>query len=78
MIQSTAFDEIIEFFALLAPQRILAFHPSEVKQNEINALLDKKKTGQLSAEEITQLENYTVLEHIVRMAKARALQHAKL
>lgn len=78
MIQSTAFDEIIEFFALLDPQRILGFHPSEEKQQEINTLLTKKKAGQLTDEEQTQLAHYRVLEHIVRMAKAKALQHVKI
>lgn len=74
MIQSTAFDEIIEFFAFLNPQRILNSHPSEEKQQKINALLAKKKTGRLTVEEQTQLEHYTVVEHIVRMAKAKVLQ----
>lgn len=37
-----------------------------------DALLERKRQGVLTAEEIQELDYFMVIEHLMRMAKARA------
>ena len=43
-------------------------------QERIEALLNKNRAGGLSDEERKEWERYQYIEHLVRMAKARAIQ----
>ena len=74
MVASKAFDEIIDFLAGYEPSRIINFHPSAETQERVEELLHKKHTQQLSKEEHSELEYFSMLEHIIRLAKARALK----
>jgi hypothetical protein len=66
--------EILEFLAQLpSPQEILALRLSDSLQNEVEDLLAKSKQGSLTHEEQRLWQQYEFLEHLVRMAKARAL-----
>lgn len=56
------------------PAQILALRPSPEFQQRVSSLLARKKQGQLTEPEAIELERYLLLEHLVRMAKARALQ----
>ena len=65
--------EVLEFLAgLPAPQEILALRPSEELQSRVSALLDKNRSEGLSREEEEEWEHYQYLEHLVRIAKAKA------
>jgi len=67
--------EIIDFFASgTTPQAIVEFQPSPAAQERAVELLDLAKHGQLTLEQESELEHFTELEHILRMAKARARQ----
>jgi hypothetical protein len=69
--------EILEFLASLpTPEEILALRPSETLQNRVSALLEKNRTEGLSLDEEREWEQYQYLEHLVRLAKAKA--HIKL
>jgi hypothetical protein len=50
----------------------VAFRPSEEAQQRVSDLLQREKEGVLSAEEISELDHYLQLEHLMRLAKARA------
>jgi hypothetical protein len=39
------YDDLAEFFAGLAPEKVLAFQPSGRLQDRMSSLLDKKKGG---------------------------------
>ncbi|NEU75937.1 hypothetical protein PI95_026115 [Hassallia byssoidea VB512170] len=73
--------EVLEFLASLpTAEAIIALRPSESLQAQINILLEKNRTVGLTAAEEQQWQGYQYLEHIVRMAKARAffqLQEAR-
>ncbi|MFH0813466.1 MAG: hypothetical protein V2A69_11615 [Pseudomonadota bacterium] len=75
-----AFDGAAEVFDFLAslpsPEEIIKLRPSEALQNRVSILLEKNRTGRLTPEEEKEWENYQYIEHLVRMAKARA--HLKL
>lgn len=56
------------------PAQILALQPSPTLQERVSELLQRKRQDGLSSTEAAELERYLFLEHLVRMAKARALQ----
>ena len=73
---SKAIDEIIDFIASgTTPDRVAAFRPSDESKEEVADLLHKEKTVGLSPEETANLNTYLQLEHIMRLAKARAHQY---
>ena len=70
--------EVLEFLASLpAPEEIVALRPSQALQNRISALLEKNREEGLTPEEEEEWEQYQYLEHLVRMAKAKALLKLK-
>jgi len=72
---SPAYLEIIEFIAAgTTPQAVANFRPSPEAQQRVGELLDREKEGALAPEERTELDHYEELEHILRMAKAKARQ----
>ncbi len=75
MTLTTAYDEVIDFIASgTSPEKVAAFRPSEKMQIRVSTLLFKGKNGGLSVEEKAELDNCMVIEHLMRMAKARAFQ----
>jgi 3-hydroxyisobutyrate dehydrogenase-like beta-hydroxyacid dehydrogenase len=56
------------------PDQVLALHPSTELQARASDLIARSKAGVLTAQEAAELERYLLLEHLVRMAKAHALQ----
>lgn len=70
MTTTRADDEIIDLLAT-APQ-MLDYHPSEEVKDRFWELVQRKKEEILTADEQIELEHYNHLEHLVRMAKARA------
>jgi hypothetical protein len=75
MILTTAYDEIIDFIATgTTPEKVISFRPSEKMQSRVSALLFKEKNATLTADEKAELDNCMVIEHLMRMAKARAFQ----
>lgn len=56
------------------PEEILSIQPSLELQERASRLLAKSKEGNLSSLEEAELERILTLEHLVRMAKARAFQ----
>ena len=73
---SKAIDEIVDFIASgTTPDQVASFRPSEESKAEVAELIHKEKTAGLSAEEKASLNIYLQLEHIMRLAKARAHQN---
>jgi hypothetical protein len=65
--------DVLEMLARLpTPEEILALRPSATLQARIQTLLEKNRTEGLSPVEEQEWEQYQYLEHVVRLAKARA------
>ena len=65
--------DVLETLASLPPpEEVLALRPSAALQERIDDLLDKSQCGSLSAAEQQEWEQYQYVEHLVRLAKARA------
>jgi hypothetical protein len=68
-----AYEEVIDFIAAgTTPQNVIAFRPSEAAQERVTDLLSREKEGELSREEKSELDHYLQIEHLMRLAKARA------
>ncbi len=66
--------QVLEFLANLpSPEEILALKPSPLLKQQIEELLEKNKTIGLTAEEERLWQQYEYVEHLVRVAKAKAL-----
>jgi hypothetical protein len=71
--EARAYEEIVEFIAGgSSPRSVVAFRPSEKTRARVAELLSREKSGALTPEEASELEHYSQLEHIMRLAKARA------
>jgi hypothetical protein len=71
-----AYEEIIDFIAAgTNPKEVVAFRPSEAAKARVADLIQREKTTGLSSEETNELSHYMQLEHIMRLAKARARLH---
>ena len=71
---NSVFDELAYFLASLSPRRVLAYKASPKAQARVNLLLEKNNNEGLTTEENAEMERYMTVEHIVRLAKAKALQ----
>ena len=66
--------EVLEKLAQLpTPQEVLAMRPSAELTRRIDELLEKNRTVGLSAAEQSWWKQFAYVEHLVRIAKARAL-----
>src|SRR5437773_1355018 len=69
--------ELLEFLASLpSPEEVLALRASESLQARVSELLEKNRTTGLTPAEEQELDQYGYLDHLVRIAKAKA--HPKL
>ena len=66
------YDEVIEFIASSIPQNVIAFRPSEEAKARVTDLIFREKTEGLSEDEKSELDHYLQIEHLMRLAKARA------
>ena len=65
--------EIIDFIASgTTPQAVVDYRPSPEAQNRVAELIQREKEGNLTSEEKSELDHFMDLEHILRVAKARA------
>jgi hypothetical protein len=69
------YQELVDFIASgTTPSGVIAFQPSEQAKATVADLIRREKTSGLSPEETAQLNHYLEIEHIMRLAKARARQ----
>jgi hypothetical protein len=67
--------DVLETLARLpSPEEVFALRPATHLQDRIEELIAKNRAGGLTAEEQREWERYEYIEHLVRLAKARALQ----
>ncbi|MCI0489393.1 MAG: hypothetical protein L0229_22600 [Blastocatellia bacterium] len=70
-----AYEEVIALIAAgTDPGSVIAFQPSDEVKERVADLIHREKTTGLSPEEKSELDHYMELEHLMRLAKARAHQ----
>jgi hypothetical protein len=71
-----AYEEVIDFIvAGTTPDNIVAFRPSEESKQRVGDLIRREKTTGLTPDETSELDHYIQLEHLMRLAKARARKY---
>ncbi|KJH72662.1 hypothetical protein [Aliterella atlantica] len=74
-----AYEELIDFIAAgTTPDNIVAFRPSEETKQRVADLLRREKTTGLTPDELSELDRYMQLEHLMRLAKARARKYLSI
>ena len=73
---TNVYQEIVDFFAKgTSPEMIVSFQvSSETKEKVADLIFAEKNTGLTRAEK-EELDHFLLLEHIVRLAKAKARQY---
>lgn len=72
---SFVLEELAELLAKMDPEKVLAFRTSAKAQERLEELLWKNKDDKgLNESEKAELEQFMLVEHIVSLAKARALK----
>jgi DNA replicative helicase MCM subunit Mcm2 (Cdc46/Mcm family) len=70
---TVAYDELIDFIISRgSPRDVIDFEASEPTKRRVWELIQREKESRLTAEESSELETFMQLEHIMRLAKARA------
>lgn len=72
MTVAEAFGDVAEILAEMAPSKIMEIRPSKDLADRVEALINKKKEGEISWEETLELERYLALDMLINLAKARA------
>ena len=68
-----AYDEIVDFIAGgTTPDGVARYEPSSETKEQVADLIRREKSGDLTAEETSELDHYLKIEHLMRLAKARA------
>ena len=76
MTMTRAYEELVDFIAAgTSPRDVVTYQPSEASKARVADLIEQEKTTGLSPEEVAELEHYLQLEHVMRLAKARARTH---
>lgn len=71
-----AYEELVDFIATdTTPAKVVAFRPSPETQTRVENLIRQEKNTGLSPEEKAELDKYLQLEHLMRLAKIKALSH---
>jgi hypothetical protein len=71
---SAATDIIAVIASQPTPEQMLALRPSDAMQARVSELLRRSKGEGLSRAEESELDRHLYLVHLVRLAKARALE----
>ncbi|NEP57077.1 MAG: hypothetical protein F6K31_08635 [Symploca sp. SIO2G7] len=68
-----AYEEIINFLAAgITSQSLIEFQISDKVKDRVDELIFREKNDGISSEEKSELDHYLILEHLLRLAKARA------
>jgi hypothetical protein len=68
-----AYDELVDFIAAgTTPDSVAHFEPSQDTKDSVEELIHKEKTVGLTPDEASELDHYMKLEHLMRLAKAKA------
>ena len=70
-----AYEEFVDFIAAgTTPETVVAFRPSEATKARVADLIRREKMEELSPDETAELQHFLHIEHVMRLAKARARQ----
>ncbi len=76
-VTTRAYEEVVDFIAAgSSSDDVIGFHPSEAARQRVADLLERGKSSGITQDEQSELDHYFQLEHLMRLAKARAHRFA--
>ena len=70
------YEEIAELIAAGGgPEMVAGYQASPVTWQRVAELIAREKSGAITAQQRSELDHYMQLEHVMRLAKARAQAH---
>lgn len=73
-----AYEDFVNFIVSgIQPEAVLAYHPAPETSDRVETLVVKSKAKALTDAEQSELDHFLQIEHIMRLAKARAHQLLK-
>lgn len=71
--EARAYDEIVDFIAAgTTPEAVAGFEPSVATKSRVAELVQREKEGGLTPDDARELDHFLTLEHLMRLAKAKA------
>jgi hypothetical protein len=68
-----AYEELVDFIAAaVTPAALSQLEASRESKERVADLIERQKSGSLTPDEGSELDQYLKLEHVMRLAKARA------
>jgi len=75
--ESRVYDELVDFIAGgTTPEAIAQFQPSAATRDRVAELVDREKRAGITPAEARELDHFMTLEHLMRLAKAKARRKA--
>ena len=70
------YEELINFIARgTSPAKVAEFSPSQETKDRVADLIHREKIEELTEEELSELNHYLEIEHLMRLAKVLAREH---
>ena len=70
---TVAYEEFVDFIAGgTTPESVIAYQPSAAAKERVAELIARSKTSSLTSDETSELNHFLQIEHLLRLAKARA------
>lgn len=70
-----AYDEMVDFIAGgSSPREVAEFQPSAETRQRVADVISREKGPGLTPDELSELNHYMEIEHLMRLPKARARQ----
>jgi len=71
-----AYDEFVDFLAAgTTPRGVVDYRPSAATKAKVADLIRRQKSSSLTPDESAELNYFLQIEHLMRLAKARARKH---
>lgn len=67
-----AFGDVADLIAQMAPEKIIKLKASKLMSDRVENLVNRKKDGIITSEEVAELERFLALDLFIGLAKARA------
>ena len=79
VVPKTLYNEILDFLSSTpTPEAILAFRPSSALQARASELLERNRAGNLSDEDLAELDEFQRMNQFMSMLKIRASEKVNI
>jgi hypothetical protein len=71
--ETRVYEELVDFIAGgTTPQDVIRFEPSRSTKERVADLIEREKAAGLADDDARELDHFLTIEHLMRLAKAKA------